>query len=56
MWIDILVGVLASLVFIGLIFYFIYNAKKNKGQCSCSNIKKMKKDLLKAKKDIAKNK
>jgi len=53
MIIDIIVGVIASLIVFGLFFYFIWHGKRQKG-CNCATVKKYKRDLKKAKKEILK--
>jgi len=51
MAIDIVVGLLACLIVVGLIFYFIWNSKRGK-RCNCVAMKQYKKNLKKAKKEI----
>jgi len=51
MYIDILVGIFAGLIVLGLLFYFIIN-RKNKKSCNCSAMKHYKNSLKKARKEI----
>ena len=53
-WIDILVLVIAIIIMVALISYFVLSRKKSKCN-SCPTIKKYKRALKKAKKEINKD-